>query len=190
MLVRIALSILMAALCLQGSLAARAGDLPGNLEGYYRATGVTTEEASGIKRDLSGTMLVARDESGEYSLRFTFRTQLATPQGEVKADLIGTGNARPEGDRLVGRSETQAIWAAIPGIDPRFAFIPGKLGPRIQSTFEMWAGDGADSFRSEVRTVAVPGYEYAATSSQIELIRISQDVPQDDRLPIPQPHDD
>ena len=163
-----------------------------DLEGYYRAQGITVERAAGIKRRLAGVLIVspARDGAGGFALRFNFKTQISTPDGGVQADLIGTGDGRVEGGELRGHTETQVIWAAIPGIDPQFAFIPGRLGPRIRSTFSMRPGDEAEEFRAEVETVAAPGFEYAATRTTMRLERISREAPQDERLPLPTPRPD
>jgi hypothetical protein len=163
----------------------------GDLEGYYRANGITVERAAGVKRPLSGVLIVAPAREGRgWDLRFSFKTQISTPDGSVRADLIGTGDGLVERGELRGHAETQVIWAAIPGVDPQFAFIPGRLGPRIQSTFSMRPGDDADAFRGEVETVAAPGFEYAATRSTMRLERISREAPQDERLPLPKPRSD
>jgi len=191
---------LLPTLLLLGGAPAPAGadePLPASLEGYYRARGVTTEEASRHTRPIEGTILVTAlpegDDAGEgegYALRFSFRTKRTTPDGSLRADLIGIGSGRVDDGALLGRTETQVIVAAIPGIDPQFAFIPGRLGPRIVSDFRMRAGDAAERFHAEIETRPAAGFEYAATRTRLDLERISRDTPEDDRLPLPKPYDD
>lgn len=191
MRVRWLLPLVAALLPASPPLAARSAEpLPESLEGYYRGRGVTTEQATGRTRPIHGTVLVTPlPEAEGYALRFSFRTKTTSPDGSLRADLIGTGVAHAEREELVGESETQVIVAAIPGIDPQFAFIPGRLGPRIVSGFRMRAGDEAEQFHADIETHPAPGFEYAATRTRLDLERISREVPQDARLPLPLPYD-
>jgi hypothetical protein len=176
------------------AMAAQADDalpLPASMEGFYEGKGVTTVKSTGSRRRVKGTFVVTRAANGDgYEIRFSFKTQMPSPGGPMRADLLGTGDARVVDDKVLGTTETQLLFASIPGVDPQFAFIPGKLGPRIQQTFQMTATDEPGEFKSEIESEAVPGYEYPATRTTMRVKLIDPTVPQDKRLPLPQPHDD
>ena len=176
------------------ALPAQADDilpLPADMEGFYEAKGVTTVKSTGSRRRLKGTFIVTHAPEGEgYDIRFSFKTQMSTPGGPQRADLIGTGEARVVDAKVVGSAETQLLLASVPGVDPQFAFIPGQLGPRIEQTFVMSATDEEGEFKSEIESEAVSGNEYPATRTTLRVKLVDATVPEDKRLPLPKPHDD
>ena len=137
--------------------------------GMYRVRGLTTDEATGATRALQGTVIVAPDEDG-YATTFSLDTAIETAQGPVQADLVGSGDGRVQDDGVLeGRAETRMFLAAIPGLDPEFPWIPGRLGPRVLSEFRMQP-DGT-AFRIEIVTRAAPGEDYAGTRTTLRAVR-------------------
>lgn len=141
--------------------------------GMYEVAGVTTDQQTGDTRRITGTVIIAGGGEEAYSTTFSMTTELVTRDGPLKADLIGTGEGRAEGARLVGTAETQMFLAAIPGLDPKFPFIPGRLGPRVVSDFVMDPAD-AGAYRIEIETRAAPGdagKAYGSTRTNLRAVR-------------------
>ncbi len=156
---------------LPGDVAARgpAGREAGpRFEGMYDVRGLTTDEATGATRPLAGTVIVAGAGDGSAAT-FSLDTEIETAQGPVQAELIGSGEGRVRGGGLMGRAETRMFLAAIPGLDPKFPWIPGRLGPRVLSDFRM-EPDGT-AFLIEIATRAAPGEDYAGTRTTLRAVR-------------------
>ena len=161
-------------------------------EGLYEVDGVTTVTATGDRRTILGKFVLSRLEDGAYATTFNFQTALPIPDGQRQVDITGSGDGRLEEGQLRGRAESQWLMAALPGLDPRFAFIPGKLGPRIVSSFVMAPTRNPDQFNIEIRSEGIAGdagQGYAPTTTVLRATRVG-DTPMGGRLPLPRPHDD
>ena len=168
-----------------------ADDAEGPGEGIWEIEGTTRVEATGDIRQARGRVVLARDDSG-YTTTFNLKTNLPTPEGSRNVDITGSGTGSLEGEVLRGTSESQWLMAAIPGLDPQFAFIPGRLGPRIISEFEMRPIPGSDDYQVDLSTVGIAGKAgegYSPTVSSFRARRVG-DKPEGRKLPLPKPHDD
>ena len=152
----------------RGGSPAAASPAPG-FAGLYAVSGVTTDPQSGGTRRIAGTVIVAGGAEA-HDATFSLSTEIATPDGPIQADLIGTGEGRVEDGVLTGRAETQMFLAAVPGVDPGFPWIPGRLGPRVVSRFAM-SRDAAGDHRIEIETRAAPGEDYGFTRTRLRAVR-------------------
>lgn len=173
---RLALAAALAAACGGGEerRAAPTAAAPGDFAGLYQVQGYTTVRRSAVQRRIEGSMIVARAPEGSpepYTATFDLETEFATPEGPIQADVIGSARAHPEGEGLVGSAETRIFMASVPGLDPTFAWIPGRLGPRIVSRFELRPGEEPTHFAIEIETEPAPGEAYEPTRTSLRARR-------------------
>lgn len=136
--------------------------------GTYDVRGLTTDPDTGETRRIAGTVVLAGAGDG-YDATFSLATQIETPDGPVQADLIGTGEGKVAAEALEGTADTRMFLAAIPGLDPKFPWIPGRLGPRVHSDFRMRPEGPA--FRIEIASRPAPGAAYAPTTTVLRAVR-------------------
>jgi hypothetical protein len=143
-----------------------------SLAGMYRVSGFTVEKKSGDQRDISGTIILTQ-QGDRYSATFNLSTMFPTPDGPVKSDVIGKGEGAIEGRILRGAARTQIVAAGIPGVDPKFAFIPRTVSARLVSTTAgRIAEDGTLSV--EIENKPAPGEGYAPTHTVLSGPRIPE----------------
>ncbi len=144
-----------------------------SVSGTYYVDGLTVEESSGVEREISGSVILVETE-GEYTATFHLSTVFPAPGGAVRSDVIGNGQGLLEGGLLEGTAETQIVAAAIPGVDPKFAFIPRTVSTRIVSTT---VGRIEDDGTLTIEIVSVPaeGETYVATRTSLRGSRIPAD---------------
>ncbi len=143
-------------------------------DGLFEVSGYTTVRRSGQQRRIEGRVIIARSGAGvadPYTATFDLETEFATPEGPIQADVIGSARARPEPKGLTGTAETRILMASIPGLDPTFPWIPGRLGPRVVSKFTMQPGDGAGRFEIEIESEPAPGESYEPTRTSLKANR-------------------
>ncbi len=139
---------------------------PATLAGTWRVEGVTVEKASGMTRQISGTVILAGD-GGKYLSTFDLETTFPTEGGPTHADVIGEGEVNIEGRNITGTSRTQIVVAGTPNVDPAFAFVPRRVGTRIvSSTKGTLADDGTMSL--EIESEPAAGETYAATRTTLK----------------------
>ncbi|HSD30081.1 MAG TPA: hypothetical protein VLL75_22465 [Vicinamibacteria bacterium] len=146
----------------------------GAYAGRYQVSGYTTVRRSGHKRRIQGTVIIARsaaEAEAPYTATFDLETEFETPDGPIQADVIGSARAAYEEDGLAGTAETRILMASIPGLDPSFPWIPGRLGPRVVSKFRMEPAPEEDGFRIEIETEAAPGESYEPTRTTLRARR-------------------
>jgi hypothetical protein len=187
MSLRAALSLAAAALLATAAVPSAAEDA--EIDGLYEVYGLTTIAATGEQRIAEGKVVVRQGDDGNYVLTVNVQTQIQTPEGWRLVDLTGTGEARRDGEALVGRSELQWLMAAIPGIDPRFAFIPGTVGPLSSNTFRMVPAKKEGVWNVEIQNPGRASDGAGRSSTTMVSTRVG-DVPRGGRLPLPKPHDD
>jgi hypothetical protein len=142
--------------------------------GLYHVSGYTTVRRSGHQRRIQGTVIIARssaDAAEPYTATFDLETEFETPDGPIQADVIGSASATAEADALAGTAETRILMASIPGLDPSFPWIPGRLGPRVVSKFRMERSPSEGGFRIEIETEAAPGQSYDPTRTTLRASR-------------------
>jgi hypothetical protein len=178
-------------LVLAASVAAEPEPAAEPAEGLYEVKGVTTVEATGEQRTAEGKFVLAREADGRYVTSFNLKTVLPTPEGPRAMDISGSGEGRFVEGALAGTAESQFLAAAIGGLDPQFAFIPGRLGPRIRSRFSMRPASVAGRYHVEIHSEGLgeAGRGYSPTSTVLEAVRVG-DKPAGGRLPLPKPRED
>jgi len=133
--------------------------------GYYEVEGTTTVLATGDERAISGSMIVAQD-GDEYTATFHLSTSFATADGNLRAEVIGSGHGAVEASQMLGTAETQILTAAFPGVDTKFPFLAQRYGPKILSkSVATLKPDGAMTI--EIESVAAEGEDYAATRTAL-----------------------
>lgn len=155
---------------------------PAPVDGVYRVTGTTTEVETGIGRRIGGLVVLRRD-GAHYSTHFELSTEFHHEgRGEgMSAQIVGEGTGRVDGAQLQGTARTQLVFATVPGVDSRFAFIPRQVGPRIVSdTLAALRPDG--TLEVEIESRAEPGQEYARTHTALVGTRVG-DVGHPGELP-------
>jgi hypothetical protein len=148
--------------------------------GLFEVTGDTTVRRSGQQRRIEGRVIIARSAEGvaePYTATFDLETEFATPEGPIQADVIGSARAHPEPTGLTGTAETRILMASIPGLDPTFPWIPGRLGPRVLSKFTMTVGDAPDRFEIAIESEPAPGESYEPTRTRLRATRRASGPP-------------
>ena len=141
------------------------------IAGMYEVTGVTVTQASGSKREIAGTVILAEDGS-RYTATFNLVTTYPGAEEALPAEVIGMGEGEIEGRTLRGSAQTQLVMATVPGIDPSFAFVPRLVSTRLVSkSTATIAGDG--SVQIEIENEPAQGEEYARTRTTLRGMRVS-----------------
>ena len=143
--------------------------------GLYEVEGSTIALETGAKRRISGKIILA-DQGNRYTATFNLATTFPDPANNepLPAEVIGRGEGVIEGRTLRGTTETQLVVAAVPGVDPNFAFVPlGMVSKRITSTANATvAADG--SVTIELENKPAPGErDYAPTRTNLRGRRVS-----------------
>jgi hypothetical protein len=144
------------------------------IPGMYHVEGATVDKATGEKRDIRGTVILAVD-GDSYTATFHLTTHFpGTGTDPVAAEVIGKGDGTVEGRTLTGVAHTQVVVAGIPGVDPNFAFIPRHVSTRlISDSVTTIARDGSVTIRTDSR--GEPGEDYAPTRTTLRGSRIASD---------------
>jgi hypothetical protein len=138
---------------------------PPPVSGMYQVEGTTTEVESGNSRPIRGSIILSQ-KGDSYSASFHLKTSYPGPDGNVDAEVIGTGEGRVEGDRLLGSAETQILPAAAPGVDTKFPFVAQLYGPRLVSeSVATLKQDG--SIVIEIENRGAEGEQYAPTRTRV-----------------------
>ena len=142
------------------------------IPGMYRVKGATVDKATGEKRDISGTVILAI-EGDSYTATFHLTTTFPAPGTDpVAAEVIGSGEGTVEGRTLTGTAHTQVVVAGVPGVDPNFAFIPRQVSTRlISDSVTTIARDGSVTIQTDSR--GEPGEDYAPTRTTLRGSRIA-----------------
>lgn len=144
------------------------------IPGLYRVAGATVDKATGEKRDISGTVILAL-EGDEYTATFHLTTTFpGTGADPVSAEVIGKGDGTIEGRTLTGVAHTQLVVATVPGVDPNFAYIPRHVSTRlISDSITTIARDGSVVIQTDSR--GEPGEDYSPTRTTLRGSRIASD---------------
>jgi hypothetical protein len=144
------------------------------IPGMYRVEGATVDKATGERRDISGTVILAVDGDA-YTATFHLTTNFpGTGTDPVEAEVIGKGDGTVDGRTLTGVAHTQVVVAGIPGVDPNFAFIPRHVSARlISDSVTTIARNGSVTIQTDSR--GEPGEDYAPTRTTLRGSRIASD---------------
>jgi len=144
------------------------------IPGMYRVQGATVDKATGEKRAISGTVILAVD-GDEYTATFHLTTNFpGTGTDPVAAEVIGKGDGKVEGRMLTGVAHTQVVVAGIPGVDPNFAYIPRHVSARlISDSVTTIARNGTVTIQTDSR--GEEGEDYAPTRTTLHGSRIASD---------------
>ncbi len=141
------------------------------IAGRYEVSGVTVSTATGDKREISGTVILAED--GEtYTATFDFTTTYPGAEEALPAQVIGKGEGTIDGRTLRGTAQTQLVMATVPGVDPGFAFIPRVVSTRLVSkSVTTIARDG--TVQIEIENESAQGEDYARTRTTLRGVRVA-----------------
>jgi hypothetical protein len=144
-----------------------------DFSGAYRVSGKTIEKGTTNSRPLDGTIILVQ-EGDSYAATFDLQTELATPEGpSARAQVVGKGEGLVKGQGLEGTATTQIVWAAVPGVDSQFAFLPKRFGPRLASESKArLQPDG--SILIEIDSKGIGGSRYTPTHTTLRGVRISE----------------
>ena len=144
-----------------------------NFSGAYRVSGKTIEKGTMNSRPLEGTIILVQ-EGDAYTATFDLQTVLPTPEGpSAHAQVVGKGDGTVKGAGLEGTATTQIVWAAVPGVDSQFAFVPKRFGPRLASESKArLQPDG--SILIEIDSRGVGGSPYVPTHTMLRGVRMSE----------------
>jgi len=142
------------------------------IPGMYHVDGATVDKASGERREISGTVILAVD-GDNYTATFHLATSFPGSGTEpVAAEVIGSGEGKVEGRTLKGTARTQIVVSSVPGVDPSFAFIPRQVSTRlISDSVTTIARNGAVVIRTESR--GEEGEHYSPTMTTLKGLRIA-----------------
>jgi hypothetical protein len=142
------------------------------IPGMYHVEGATVDKASGERRDISGTVILAV-EGDEYTATFHLATNFPGSGTEpVAAEVIGRGEGKVEGRTLKGTAHTQVVVASVPGVDPNFAFIPRQVSTRlISDSVTTISRSGSVVIRTDSR--GEEGEHYSPTMTTLKGQRIA-----------------
>jgi hypothetical protein len=142
------------------------------IPGMYRVQGSTVDKATGEKRDIAGTVILAVEGDGYTATYHLTTTFPGTGTDPVAAEVIGKGEGRVEGRTLTGTAHTQLVVASVPGVDPNFAFIPRQVSTRLVSdSVTTIARDGSVAIQTDSQGEA--GEEYSPTRTTLRGSRIA-----------------
>ena len=144
------------------------------IPGMYSVEGATVDKATGEKRQISGTVILAV-EGDRYTATFHLNTTFpGTGEDPVAAEVIGKGDGEVDGRTLTGVAHTQLVVAGVPGVDPNFAFIPRHVSTRlISDSITTIARDGSVVIQTDSR--GEEGEDYAPTRTTLRGTRIASD---------------
>lgn len=143
------------------------------ISGMYEVTGETVAVESGDKRQISGKIIIAEDESGRsYTAIFNLTTTYPGAEEALPAEVIGKGEGSIEGRTLTGDAHTQLVMATVPGVDPGFAYVPRMVSTRIVSSSRATvAADG--TVQIQIENEGAPGQVYMRTRTTLSGYRVS-----------------
>ncbi len=144
------------------------------IPGMYRVQGATVDKATGERREISGTVILAVD-GDDYTATFHLTTNFpGTGTDPVEAEVIGKGDGKVDGRTLTGVAHTQVVVAGIPGVDPNFAYIPRHVSARlISDSVTTIARNGSVTIQTDSR--GEEGEDYAPTRTTLHGSRIASD---------------
>jgi hypothetical protein len=138
--------------------------------GTYEVTGLTVDQRTGDTRRLDGRIVLTR-RGDVWKAAAELETEYPTHGGALRSDVIGTGEGRLEGDRLVGTASTQLVMQTAPGVDTDFAYVPRVVGPRLVSDWSArLAPDG--TLLVDLSNRGEAGEEYSPTRTTLKGRRV------------------
>jgi hypothetical protein len=142
------------------------------IPGMYKVEGATVDKASGERRDISGTVILAVS-GDEYTATFHLATTFpGSGTDPIAAEVIGKGEGKVQGRTLTGTAHTQLVVASVPGVDPNFAFIPRQVSTRlISDSVTTIARNGSVVIQTESR--GEEGEHYSPTKTILKGQRIA-----------------
>jgi hypothetical protein len=144
-----------------------------DVSGAYRVSGKTIEKGTTNSRSLDGTIILVQEGNG-YTATFDLQTELPTPEGATAhAQVVGKGDGTVKGTALQGTATTQIVWAAVPGVDSQFAYVPKRFGPRLSSESKaQLQADG--TLLIEIDSKGVGDSEYRPTHTTLRGVRVNE----------------
>ncbi len=100
--------------------------------GRYQVHGSITIKGTGERRAIGGTWIIDQ-QADSYRSTYSLVTRIKNADGKlVRADVIGRGEGRVQGNRIEGTAESQLILASIGGAYGATPYLPRRLGPVLR----------------------------------------------------------
>lgn len=161
--------LLAAGLLLPGVAASESAEDPWS--GTYQMQGFTVDQRSGDTRRIEGHVVLTR-KSDHWIAAAELRTEFPSHGGAVRADVIGRGDGRLQGEALVGTAQTQLVMQTVPGVDTSFGFVPREVGPRLVSDWTArWQSEG--ELAVEMTNRGEEGEDYSPTKTTLKGRRVA-----------------
>jgi hypothetical protein len=139
--------------------------------GTYTVIGTTVDVQSGDTRRIEGHLVLTL-KNGSYTAVSELSTDFPSHGGPVHTDVLGNGEGERNGDVLSGTAQTQLVIQTVPGVDPNFAFIPRRVGPRLVSSWKAHLeSDG--TLVVELANRAAEGETYRPTTTTLRGKRVA-----------------
>jgi hypothetical protein len=141
------------------------------IPGRYEVRGATVAIESGHKREIAGIIILS-EEGGSYTATFDLATTFPGAEAALPAQVIGKGEGTIEGRTLRGTAQTQLVMAAVPGVDPGFAFIRPQVSTRLVSTTVATIADDGN-LSITIENQPAQDEDYAPTRTTLRGLRVS-----------------
>jgi len=141
------------------------------IPGRYEVRGSTVAVESGHRREIAGTIILS-EQGGSYTATFDLVTTYPGAEAALPAQVIGKGEGTIEGRTLRGIAQTQLVMAAVPGVDPGFAFIRPQASTRLVSTTVATIAANGD-LSIAIENQPAEGEDYAPTRTTLRGSRVS-----------------
>jgi len=142
-----------------------------SVAGQYEVEGTTAVIGSPDSRAISGRIILAQ-EGSHYTATFHLETLYPSPDGPLKAEVVGKGEGSVVGNSLTGTAQTQIVASRVPGIDSRFTLIPPAFGVRIVSSSKGTVSDDG-SLQVEIENQPAEGESYRPTRTKLRGVPIA-----------------
>lgn len=139
--------------------------------GTYQVQGWTVDQRTGDTRRIDGHVVLTR-KNDHWIAAAELRTEFPSHGGAVRADVIGRGDGKLQGDALVGTAQTQLVMQTVPGVDTSFGFVPREVGPRLISD---WTArrERAGDLTVEMTNRGEEGEDYSPTRTTLKGQRVA-----------------
>jgi hypothetical protein len=139
--------------------------------GTYEVQGLTVDQRSGDTRRIEGHVVLTR-KGDQWMAAAELKTEFPSHGGSVRADVIGRGDGKLQGEALVGTAQTQLVMQTVPGVDTNFGFVPREIGPRLVSDWAArWEREG--ELTVEMTNRGEEGVDYSPTKTTLKGRRVA-----------------
>jgi hypothetical protein len=107
-----------------------------DLAGIYEIQGETTVQGSPDRFLITGKLVLRQKGADLTTIVEAAMRRAAGNSGPVSAALIGSGEMKLTGRKLVGKAELQSLVSEVPDLDVAVPFAPRTAGPVLDAVAE------------------------------------------------------